>query len=318
VNALKNTLIVLTTRVLVATLSSLPRALLRALGSAVGLLAWALLPGARREAKYNLALAFPDRSTEARSALARRAFITLGALLGDTLARLAPHATYPAPLPFDSTESRDLLARAVASKRGVMLLSAHLGPYEDVARSLIAHGTPLLAVTKAAYDPRLEFVFTRLRRGVSAVARDQPGAAVRMVRHLRGGGVLGVPMDLASRVPSIPAPFFGQLADTPVGPARIALRTRAVVVVCTAVAAPDGGHALRVTEVSQEDLGSDGAAREQVLTRRINDELCTRIRSLPQAWPWMHPRFRQEADGRGPSSKTESLRLSGLAMDETR
>ena len=339
---MKNTLIVALTRLVVATLCPLPRPLLRSLGRALGAVAYACLPFARATAFANLALAFPRATRRERARMARRAYLTLGALLGDTLARLSSRAVYPGAIPFDSDTSRRALAEATASGRGVMLLSAHLGPYEDVARSLLAHGAPLLAVTKAAYDPRLEFVFERLRRGLPSVARDQPGAAMRMVRHLRGGGVLGIPMDLASRVPSVRVPFFGQLAATPVGPARIALRTSARVVVCTAVRAARVDHgragadryALKVTEIRTDDLVealADPAAREVALCERINRELCERILSLPEAWPWMHGRFGEAppsvtsaaspagvASPASVTAKPERSRLSGLATGETR
>ncbi len=305
-------------------LTPLPRRVLEALGRAIGLLAYAVLPGPRRIADENLARAFPDASRPERRALARLAYVTLGGLLGDTMSRLSTHAR-PAPLPFDSAESAAALQAARATGRGVMLLSAHLGPYEDVARSLLAHGVPLLAVTKAAYDPRLDFVFERLRAGLPTVARDQAGAAMRMVRHLRRGDVLGVPMDLASRVPSVSAPFFGVPAQTPVGPARIALRTGAAIVVCTAVRArtPDRRpltYAMKVTPVTTDDLDRPNATPEQVLSARINDELCGRIRALPEAWPWMHPRFRAKTGtraGQGPLPP-ETFRVSGLPVEETR
>ncbi len=323
---MKNGLIVLTTRLLVVVLTPLPRRVLQALGRALGLMAYVVLPSSRRIADENLARAFPGASGPERRALARLAYVTLGGLLGDTMSRLSPRAR-PTPLPFDSAESEAVLEAARATGRGVMLLSAHLGPYEDVARSLLLHGVPLLAVTKAAYDPRLDFVFERLREGLPTVARDEAGAAMRMVRHLRRGDVLGVPMDLASRVPSVSAPFFGVPAQTPVGPARIALRTGAAIVVCTAVRAKTQkgqplAYAMRVTPVTTDELERPDATPEQVLTARINDELCERIRGLPEAWPWMHPRFRGDAKG-SKQTGTEALppetfRVSGLPVEETR
>lgn len=306
---MKNTLIVLATRLLVVLVAPLPRRVLASLGRAIGACAWLFMRTSRAIAERNLALAFPAATAEERRALAKTAFVTLGSLLGETFSRVSPRPIDDAPLPFDSPESEAALVDARACGRGVMLLSAHLGPYEDVARSLLARGAPLLAVTKAAYDPRLDFVFARLRRGVPAVARDEPGAAMRMVRHLRRGGVLGVPMDLASRVPSVEAPFFGVSARTPVGPARIALRTNAAVVVCTAVRAAGGraGHAMKVSAIRTDDLA--GPSGERALVARINAELCERIRSMPEAWPWMHPRF-------GPPAETS--RVCGLPVEETR
>ena len=97
-------------------------------------------------------------------------------------------------------------------------------------------------------------------------------------------------MDLSSRVPSCDVPFLGHLAPTAVGPARIALRTRAAVVVGTAAPGPDGGLVITATRIDSSGLPyDDDGARE--LTTRINAELSQRILALPHAWVWMHDRW---------------------------
>jgi len=35
----------------------------------------------------------------------------------------------------------------------------------------------------------------------------------------------------------------------------------------------------------------DASTTVGALTRRINEELCARIRAYPRGWLWMHPRF---------------------------
>jgi KDO2-lipid IV(A) lauroyltransferase len=100
-------------------------------------------------------------------------------------------------------------------------------------------------------------------------------------------------MDLRSRVPSIEAPFLGRSAATPVGPARIALRTGARVVVGTAAPGLDGALRITCTEIPTLDLDREpGRDRERLLTERINAELTSRILALPEGWVWMHDRFR--------------------------
>jgi lauroyl/myristoyl acyltransferase len=110
-------------------------------------------------------------------------------------------------------------------------------------------------------------------------------------------------MDLRGRVPSCAVPFLGHPAPTAIGPARIALRTGAAVVVGTA--APDEARTdtsslvVTATRIRTDDLrGSrgtpDGSGDFLALTARINDELSRRILALPHAWPWMHERWSAE------------------------
>jgi lauroyl/myristoyl acyltransferase len=96
-------------------------------------------------------------------------------------------------------------------------------------------------------------------------------------------------MDLASRVVSLEVPFLGIAAPTPVGPARLALRTGAVVVVGTA--APLGSDPESAGKLGLSFVRIAASSDEQELTERINAELSARIRALPEAWPWMHRRW---------------------------
>ena len=268
----------------------LPLFALRALGRALGRIAYLLVGGARRTACENVGRVFPELDGRARRALVRRCFLSIGELLAETVAMLRTRGR--PPMLVVSAEAQSVLDEARAEGRGVLFASAHLGPWERVAASLVAAGVPLVALVRESYDPRFSGLYERLRggHGVRVVWRASPGAAARILRTLRGGGVLGVPMDLRSRVPSCDAPFLGHSAPTAVGPARIALRARAPVVVGTAAPGPDGSLVVTATRIDSSGLPrDDGGAHE--LTRRINAELSRRILALPHAWVWMHDRW---------------------------
>ncbi|HVH44003.1 MAG TPA: lysophospholipid acyltransferase family protein, partial [Labilithrix sp.] len=251
---------------------------------AVGVLVWGLAPGLRRVALANVARALPDVAPRARGAFVRKVYRELGELLGDVVGTLDPRRPIDA-LPF-LPGSRECLDAAIAEGRGVVFASAHLGPWERVAASLVLAGVPLTVVAREPYDPRMGRIYRRLRdaRGVRTVYRGATGAGIALVRVLRRGEVLGVPMDLASRVPFVEVPFLGSPAPTPVGPARLAIRTGAAVVVGTTAPADDGSLGLSFVRIAP-------STSERELSARINDELSARIRAMPTAWPWMHARW---------------------------
>ncbi|MGH7293921.1 MAG: lysophospholipid acyltransferase family protein, partial [Polyangiaceae bacterium] len=201
----------------------LPPGALRALGRSLGRAAHALAPGARSTARGNVERVFPELGASERARLVRRCFVHLGELLGDTVAMLRPGERLP-PLVV-TPEARAVLAAARSGGRGVVFASAHLGPWERVAAALVSAGVPLVALGREAYDPRFSRLYERLRdaHGVRVLWRSRPGAAASILRTLRRGAVLGIPMDLRSRVAACDAPFLGHPAPTPVGPARIAL-----------------------------------------------------------------------------------------------
>jgi Kdo2-lipid IVA lauroyltransferase/acyltransferase len=268
----------------------LPLRTLRALGRMLGRTAHLCAHAARRTARRNVSRAFPTMDTADQHELVHRSFLYLGEILAEAAAMLHSRTALP-PLTL-SDEARAVIDRARAEGRGVVFASAHLGPWERVAASLVAAGVPLVALARESYDPRFSRLYEKLRGayGVRVLWRATPGAAARILRTLRGGGVLGVPMDLRSRVPSCDASFLGHEAPTPVGPARIALRTGAAVVVGTAAPGPGGSLVITATRIESSGLAR-GDAGALALTTRINDELSRRIRALPHGWVWMHDRW---------------------------
>ncbi len=297
--AVKNALVYAAVSGALRALAPWPEAWLRRFGRAVGRLAHALGPATRSVATANLARAMPALSAEARTALARTSYEELGAHLAELLLPLSGRSLSPLPL---EDAARSHFTAALREGRGVVFLSAHLGPWERVAASLVAAGLPLTALARESYDPRFTKLFDKLRAalGVPVLYRGATGAPARIVRTLKAGRILGIPMDLRSRVPSVTVPFLGHPAETAVGPARIALRTGAAVLVGTAARAdPGAGLQITATPIAVSDLeaGRDG---ERELTTRINEELSRRILAMPEAWLWMHPRFGVASSARAP------------------
>ncbi len=298
----KNDLLYLLVTSAVVLAERLPPRLLSRAGAALGALAHALVPSLRGVAEENVAVAFPALDARARKALVSRTYRNLGGHLGEAIAMLDRRRTLE-PLPF-SPRAREVLFDALTEDRGVVFASAHLGPWERVAATLVHAGLPMTVVAREAYDPRLTALYERLRKGrVPAIYRGAAGAGTAMLRVLKRREILGIPMDLASRVETVDARFLGRTAPTPIGPARLAVRTGAAVVVGTAApggvadraaggAAQERGLVLTATRIRWSDLaGRPRSDVEALLTARINDELSARIRALPDRWVWMHRRW---------------------------
>jgi KDO2-lipid IV(A) lauroyltransferase len=214
--------------------------------------------------------------------------------LGETVALLGG-AVALEPLPL-AAEARRTLDDARAEGRGVVFASAHLGPWERVAAAIAASGIPFTAVTRDSYDPRFSRLQNEMRRsaGVNVIRRaraQSSSAPLAIFRALRRGDVVGMVMDLRSRVPSCEVPFLGIPAQTALGPARIALRTGAPVVVGSAAPAGAGEAQISVTATRIPVDGLDGPGGALELTARINAEISRRILAMPHAWVWMHERW---------------------------
>ena len=270
---------------------ALPRTWLGPVGGLLGLGAYALLGRARRAALDNLARVHPELGADARRALARATFRSLGRNLTDTLALLDPKEA-PARSLEVSASSERVLSDALAEGRGVIYATCHLGPWERMAALLAARGFPITTVARESYDPRFHpLVYERLRarRNVEAIYREQPNAPFAIVRALRRGRVLGLLLDMPGRIASRGVTWLGLPSRMPVGAARLALRLQSPVVVGTP--APNSeGLEIRIARLAVDDL-APGDRGEAELCQRMADALSERIRLLPTHWPWMHPTF---------------------------
>lgn len=268
---LKNDLVWTLLRTAIATSNLLP-------GRAIGRLAAVFDRRARENVKRALGVA----DAEAKR-IATLAYENLGAHLVDVL-----RALRGAPLPSlpIAPEALVVLDDALREKKGVVFASAHFGPWERVAATLVRHGVPLVTMARESYDPRITHAIDTLRAKtcVPSIYRGSNRSPGKILRALRSGAVLGMPMDLRTRAESIEVPLFGIPSQTVVGPARLAIRTGAPVVVGSAEKI---GGALVVT-ATRLPLGDDDPIS---LTAALNREIERRIRTAPEEWVWMHPRW---------------------------
>lgn len=274
---LKNDLIHALIRAAIAVVARLPRRAVIAACRALGAIAYLALPRERALARARLAA---GTGAAVEASRVRGAFLRAGEALADTLCLLDPRERAGRTLALDPG-SAAVFREALARGRGVVFVSAHLGPWERLAALLVEEGFPVATVARESYDPRLTALYDRLRapRGVRSIYRGRPGAAAAIARELRAGRAVGFLIDLPARVPSAPAPIFGAVADVPVGAARLARARRAEVVVGTT--APGG--LVRIDRVPTEDL-PPGRAGEAALLARMAAALDARIRADPEAW----------------------------------
>jgi KDO2-lipid IV(A) lauroyltransferase len=274
---LKNALIYASVRAGLAVATRLPRRALGLVCEALGAAAYLLLPRERARARARLEAGTGGPVPRAR---VRRAFRDAGRILADTLALLDPRERAGRTLSV-GPEDRAAFRDALAEGRGVVFVSAHLGPWERLAALLAEEGFPVATLARESYDPRLTRLYDRLRapRGVRSIYRGLRGAAAAIARELRAGRAVGFLVDLPARVPCETVPLFGVDADMPRGVARIALARRAAVVVGTC--AP--GDRVEIRRVPTLDLAPGGPG-ERALLLRLAGELEARIAACPEAW----------------------------------
>lgn len=285
--ALKNGLIyrALTSAFAVGRKLSLARA--RSTGRRIGALAHMILPKERRKALETASVAFPDWTPERRARLIEGAFEHLGESLFEIFWMPNLDATVmKATTTFEGLEN---MQRAIERGRGVVLFTGHCGNWEWMAASIALAGLEMNVIAREIYDPRINdfIVDSRARFGMKTIGRGTGDAARDILKTLRTGAILGVLIDQNIRAESAKVPFFGHPADTPIGPARLAVRAGA-----TAIAGfihrRDGQQIITFEEPIETSRDMDAVELTARMTESIERQICR----VPEQWVWMHQRWK--------------------------
>ncbi len=284
-------------RVAWALLRAVPLGALRAGLEAIGRTAWLVDRRHRDVVSQNLATAFPEWGAEKRRAVERQAFANWGRIAAELLhfEKLAATSSSQSVVGKLEPLAEQLLAR----ERGLLVLTAHTGNFELLARLWGSATGQQIAVFHRMLRNRLIDGFLSRERGACSFRVVGRGGAVReALRILAANGVFVVPLD-QNQLPGrgIFVNLFGRSACTSTLLARLALATGApvlpvfaawkgeetVAVVGELIETPEGGSKLR---------GDSREATLRDLTSRYTSEIERMVRAYPEQWNWAHRRWK--------------------------
>jgi KDO2-lipid IV(A) lauroyltransferase len=257
-------------------------------GSWIGALGWILLRRDRRRTLDHLAIAFPDLSEAERKRLGRASFLHHGRTLGECLTLF--HASPEDVARVVEVAGWDEVERARSAGRPILIVTGHCGNWELLAATINLRGLGMEVVARSLDDSTQQRLLAGLRErfGTATIERGIEGAARRLLGALRSGKALGMLIDQDTKVDGVWVPFFGRPAFTPVGAAKIALRQSTAVIPTFIERRADGTHL--ATFHPALDLPNDPVAATAAMTATIEEQ----IRRVPEAWVWMHRRWRRQ------------------------
>ena len=273
------------------TLRLLPRGLRTGLARGLAFVAWTL--GIRRRVTLdNLAHAFPEKTLEERTRIARGAYANMAlAAVESICSDLIPDAQLQTAVQASETGSWVTLQALLLGHQPVLIASAHFGSWELFAEIMARRKFAFSAVVRpleGAFNARV--VAAREKAGVALIL--QRGAMKGIFAALKQGRAVVQLIDQ-----SLPArhgvfvPFFGRPASTTPSLSMAALRTGAPVYVVLAARTADhlkmfveGPIALPSTGDRDADLTAHTAALTAIIERTI--------RQYPDQWLWLHRRWK--------------------------
>ncbi|MEX2325426.1 MAG: lysophospholipid acyltransferase family protein, partial [Gemmatimonadaceae bacterium] len=280
-------------RGLVRALGAVPWDRAGRIGAGVGAMGYRPLGVRRRVVERQIAAAFPELRPHQVTELARRSYKHLGRSAIETA--LLPGLGQAGVLRLVSeVENWDIVERAHAAGRGIVIVAGHLGNWELAAAYVAARGVPLDVIVRKMGNPFFDRYLnqTREQLGVNVVYDAQ---AVRHTpRALREGRAVGFVADQGVRgLASTFVPFFGRPAKTPRGAAVFALRFGAPVVFVAALRKPDGSYFVGFEEVAVVDTGERERDVDAVVLR-FTQVLENWVRRAPEQYFWQHRRWRRQ------------------------
>jgi KDO2-lipid IV(A) lauroyltransferase len=275
-------------------LAWLPESAAYAAGGGAGRLAFHLDRRHRSIAADNLGRAFPGKySPQEIDALARSVFENLGRTAVDVarstglLGGAKKDAVW--------VDGFDRLQEPRRRGRGVLLITAHLGPWELLPIVAALRYEPIHIVARPLDNPRLDGWLTGLReRGGNRVIRKRDAVSA-ILQVLRRGETVGILIDQhISEKEGVVVPFLGRPACTACAPALIAMRSGAAVLPVGIVRESPGRYRIRIGEEVPVCRRGDLKADLVENTARFTAAIEVFILDQPDQWFWVHRRWKTD------------------------
>lgn len=285
-------------RLLFRALACLPLSTRRTLGRFIGALCGSLPTRSKKIAELQISTFLTDRDS---NKIAKKVFVSLG--------QTAMESINVKPLLNEGLISwKDQKAiEEIKQRTGpTIVLTAHTGNWDLLAAFGAAEGIPFSTVGREARSPAFQEVLAeiRARHGVKTLWRSKSSLAKEIMRELENKNIVAALIDQDTRVASIPIPFFGRAAQSPVTLVRLAKRYNAKLYSAFSVRTGAKRYSAIVEALPTNE---DEATILQEYHRRLESLL----NKYPEQWVWFHKRWRTLPNGEKLSSSEYIKLLTG-------
>lgn len=259
-------------------------------GRRLGNLTFSVLRIRRKVVKEQIAQVFPGIDFKERTNLAKATYRNLGQMLIEFLR--VSKINQKTLLSFVEMQGVEHLISALKPGRGVVLVSAHLGNWEYVGGAMGKNGLPITIIYKKQTNFLVNQLIEkyRLDLGMQVIPRDHsPGEIIRALKENR---IVGFLVDQDAGREGIFVDFLGRPASTPRGPAVLALKTGAQIVLVASIRLDNGKHRAIFEHVNYEKYNKFSEKNIQQITQLYMTAIEKYIRRYPEQWLWMHRRWK--------------------------
>jgi len=288
-------------RLVLGTLSLLPRRAAMWSGVTIGKLAYNALGKLRRVGLRNLELAFPDMDPSERERILKAALGNLGRVMA-VVSRFGKITRENITDLIEYRPTDEFAAAYAATQeqgRGRIILGGHIGNWELQAFSYPVFFEPLSFLARRMDNPRIEQMVLDIRTRLGNRQIDKVNSARPILQALRKGEAVGVLADVNSHPKEgVFVPFFGIPACTASGVAMLAIRAGAVIVPMFAIWDDARGKYFIYHDDIIEPVDTGDRKRDIEETTALHVAATERvIRKYPEQWIWIHRRWKTRPPG---------------------
>jgi KDO2-lipid IV(A) lauroyltransferase len=186
---------------------------------------------------------------------------------------------------------------ALAKKKGVLFLAAHIGNGDVASAMLSLSGLPIHLISKQFRSKWLNDAWFNIRGRLGTRFIAPENSSFEVLRALRKNEIVVFVLDQFMGPPvGVETTFFGHRTGTAAGLATIASRTGSPVIPVNTYRRPDGRHVIsfgdEIPFISTE--GQERNQRDiQVMTQAYTDKIEEIVRQHPEQWMWIHRRWKE-------------------------
>ncbi|MCM2320413.1 Lipid A biosynthesis palmitoleoyltransferase [compost metagenome] len=274
--------------------AALPWSWVQGLGAAIGWLMWKLPNSSREVVRINQSKCFPELGAAEREALLGRTLKDIG----KTFTESACAWIWPAEKSLalvKEVEGLEVLEAALASGKGVVGITSHLGNWEVLNHFYCNQCKPIIFYRppkQKAVDELLQQ--QRVQMG-NRVAPSTKEGILSVIKEVRRGGAVGIPADPEpSEGSGLFVPFLGVQALTSKFVPGMLAGHKAVGVFLHAIRLDDGSGFKVILEAAPEEMYSKDP---EVGVAAMSRVLESYVRRWPSQYMWSMKRFKKRPQG---------------------
>ena len=268
----------------------------QALGSAAGWLMWKIPNRSREVARTNLSHCFPQLNPEQIDQLTGRSLKGIGKSFTESACAWIwpPEKTLKY---VREVEGLEVLEAALASGKGVVGITSHLGNWEVLNHFYCAQCKPIIFYRPPKLEALDELLKTQRVQQGNRVAPSTREGIISVIKEVRAGGSVGIPADPEpSRSAGIFVPFLGTTALTSkfVAGMLSGKQDKVAAGFLHARRVDDGSGVKVILEAAPDDMYSTDT---YTAVSAMSDVLASYVERWPDQYMWTMKRFRQRPEG---------------------